>query len=1593
MDYRKSALKKIMKLIYASCCRGEIVTAQPCTVTPPVQAQHLQVPGMNQPVQVHSGARDLVGFLQFNRAYFYPSNVGQWTADVGYMLLTLTNEMGQHLGQELLKSPHFSNTPLNDSSNQSVFDNTRDVFSMTPMHTDTMRYLCGALTSIVLEGLYGKSPFMIQTCHFCLRNICCIDPTLGDVIMPFLLAALHPDAVNQSHMAPASMTAIGNIFKALLFPRPVMLCHLEELLELSLAGIDPSDTQKSLTTMSMYNSIFTWFPANTCSGDSAVARALLPAPDGSLDTAIPPTYLSIVAGGVASETPASTADEYHELFHSRVAPVLAAWAPRFTEKLLAVMDAKEKPHKGKQQSPMSSYIEESFFVVTACLSDDVRCNILSQVLDFCGSANATNAGKEIGKLLESLLTVQPALLPSALERIIDADVRSGTCSAEKLALRLRLIGACLRRTGGELILSHIDKVTFAFSDTYKLHSDKSVRKAVCKLMKDLLKGLASFYTLHPTRPRQAADAILGKGNHAATVDCEWHVPSPGCISAAVALLREHASGAMRQVESLLAVEQTCSSGGEGDSTDESSKLLVRKTEDKVVALLHILRRCLRGAAEVLGDVHSDAVGPDTPVPASDDMEQDADEASLRLLVATGRNHVFAISTPEDSQYLTTLRHSVICFLNRVQSLLDKCSTVGAPSSPLAGYANSPTVRSVLMKVFKITVNQRMAVLKNVDNVKKWFSMSKRMSKSSTSQYMERKLQRITYALCRSSPYANASLREVANQPWQRAIGSAEYWIGHDLCARSVSDRVWIQQAQRLKELSFNATNTELRTYGGASAFLTALRLLANTCGHEYDAIRSKANKIFQEVSCRFGWRIETLIVSALEQLSTPGTAHSTVSGALSILSMELVLKRIASIWRLQQNFFRSLRAFPTVLMSIPENDKRENLSNKLSGVFSRYLTTWHHNPLRAWTQDSVAPAAELVSSLLTEFGVRGETAASEEEGGGASATLRQQMYVASIVLTFIGHDDIQLPVGVWEWALGSLRQDHGQPMQMVALAALTKLACVVGNGAGAIDTGVVDIISNTLTVPANCQLLLQGLAHCHKGGATGQENAQWSKGIDSMFRNADYICNVLPRYSTAYAERTTFSAIFRSNNAFTFHQLLSILSNEVDNIPYNAIACLLSASKDIPSTNEEEARTVNATRAEILSGITRFLSDKESVGCPASVTAPAWNDCVNFLSDNTQRISLDYCCDYAEAIAFGLSARANSPSNVLCGFILSNASECFMDSSSDASMTNSSGSSDASSSGFTRQAKQLQLLRALLVADNIAVATVTSSNTKSLIGASLLASISERLGGRVSAFASPYLVLRLEISKLLALLTECDAEPVHMRPIVGKLLSECAGQRTATGSDTSTVSTSESSSSSGDSGDDKWKLACDTACRLLSTLLDSTMLARYSDFACILLSAALEGCGHPELEFSKFSHQICLKFAQTIKVGHRSSLQGASMDLLQEVLSAFVEKANHPSLHVRETVILALGVLLANNYPVMSTEEKKLCKDIFAGGFQDAKPEVQVLSVAAMTTYLSTKSIDELSVLAASYIKNSDILAARYDSISTTHLSICAVMI
>ena len=67
-----------------------------------------------------------------------------------------------------------------------------------------------------------------------LKNLVVIDNSLGDIIVPVLMSALDPSAVNQSHQAPVAMHTLNQLFAPLLYPRPIILKYLPSLLKVTL---------------------------------------------------------------------------------------------------------------------------------------------------------------------------------------------------------------------------------------------------------------------------------------------------------------------------------------------------------------------------------------------------------------------------------------------------------------------------------------------------------------------------------------------------------------------------------------------------------------------------------------------------------------------------------------------------------------------------------------------------------------------------------------------------------------------------------------------------------------------------------------------------------------------------------------------------------------------------------------------------------------------------------------------------------------------------------------------------------------------------------------------------------------------------------------------------------------------------------------------------------------------------------------------------------------------------------------------------------------------------------------------------------------
>lgn len=1496
-DTRNICVHKIAKLLYLEALRGPVVRISPTTTTPPKlpDGSTIQFPGFNNAGDVAEGTKEMMSFLQSLRPYFQPSNVGPWSTHLAYFISTYVAEICRHVAKSLCHQLD----PNPQGPN--VFE--------TGMDIPTIKFICGSLLILIIEGLYGKNMTMMQFSVACLKNLASLHDDFADIVFPILLNALDEKAVNQSHQAPVAMNTITVAFRQFMYPQPVALKYLPELLRLSIHGIDSNDPMKTGITLNMYCHIFHWIPIKI-KYDEMACR-----------TSYRVSYLDMLENNYSNIVDASSATientSYAEAF-AHLGPAIETWVIAFFDKVFNFAENREKPRENEAKSHSSpsntgAALCEAIDVVCSSADDEVHAMITKKVLEYLKSGLPVNAAKEMAKLLEALVGRSPCILPDVIEVLIDDDIINNKCSYEKLAFRLRLIGGALRRAGS-VSISVMDQIQPLFTKACQegqITTEKTtaVRQAAGKLIKDSLKGLASFY------PRPQAPVGIGELNHANTAKVTWYSPGHDALESAASILKETVSESMQKLSTIC--QQLYDS-------NESKTVNIKETEETLLSHLCVIFGGIQGAAEVLGDSHAfDSDDSDINMGIESQQEQE-----MYTIVDTGRKDLK--SSEATAKLLSEFRFHVLKFLISINKMLSECSD----SSSLAVFRASSGMRCELMNIYHCVILQRMASFKQMDQDKKWYNMEKRINRSLIVKYM----------LFHSRAFKDTV---------KTNMSTIAYWRCHDLPSYNFNIRARLAFAKKQKEFSHASVRkcTNGKNQALTNLYLEGLSQLTSLCGHDYESIRNKAVSIFGPIASRFGWRLTDIIMPLISKISTAGTTYAEASGAFSIISQPYIMKRILGQWELTIMFMKSIEGSVGMIASIEEgSDKKEILLHRLTNAFNNYVSNFHHHAFHDGSKEA-NEASSIVSSYIKQESsttTSTTTANGSSDSSAASFGMRHTTFASYLVLHMVGHDDVVLPQGVWKWATRVVMDSIGEPAQIIGLAAMSKIAYILS-----LNNGHKNVVNLRREVEQSLPKmkwtkLLAGIARDHpKSEGNGDE---WSGNFNQILRGTMYLALFLPRSRFATtSDHNTFSKYFKKEHAILFTSLACI--NTTGKLTIEFMDIVFNAANDVPTTNEDETKDLNALKAEIFSGFCRAVFEKGS-SAVKDLNSTDMNAIQVYLKDklaeNINSISLEFSRDWAEALSFGLSSAPINVTNALTAYILQEL-EMTMLKSDKASME------VTGEEGFSRQSKLLILTTSLLNTD---ICNCSINNVgETAVGRALL-----DLFTRTDVeLISPYRTSRDNIAEIIALLSETSSSKMDMIPLLKKMSAQ--------------YFTGENE----DKEDESIKLKIKNAALCCQHAMDQffkvTSGYRISHLLVDLFTVLLDGCGHGEIEVAKQCHNTTIMVCSAVQVFDRDAL--GPEDPITALSHIIQRNTNNPSWHIRETVQIVAGVLLVNNWMVLSTDERKSIRDVFNEGMLDSKPEVQNLARLGMTAYLVAKPIEELNTLANAYIKNCNAFAER----------------
>lgn len=382
---------------------------------------------------------------------------------------------------------------------------------------------------------------------------------------------------------------------------------------------------------------------------------------------------------------------------------------------------------------------------------------------------------------------------------------------------------------------------------------------------------------------------------------------------------------------------------------------------------------------------------------------------------------------------------------------------------------------------------------------------------------------------------------------------------------------------------------------------------------------------------------------------------------------------------------------------------------------------------------------------------------------------------------------------------------------------------------------------------------------------------------------------------------------------------------------------------------------------------------------------------VTYFSEQVEKLSSDYFSDWAEAVYFVFSSGLCKLTNPLCCVTLdgfrrvlkvskpsagagAGAAACLINAAGEVidKMAEIEVARDNGEEGFAGMGKALTLTRAAMTGEINACALRNAPVGSPLSSSPLCALLAHILSEQESNFFSPFRNCRLEIGKIFSLLSESGcSDSLDLSAILSKIANAVnAGAGVPADDDISqnvanvvigelvsiasslSPFTADKDKSSGVTVPSATvaasKSAIETACAWAQFMSQTLPSWRSTD--CLpkragghgfggLLSIVLCGSGHADFELAKLSHEVCIRSLQGIRGDMRTSGVRVAGDILSIAVDVIVSQKDHPSFHVRETVMLCGFVLTAKNSYCLSESELKALKNLFIDGLHDVKPE------------------------------------------------------
>jgi len=924
-------------------------------------------------------------------------------------------------------------------------------------------------------------------------------------------------------------------------------------------------------------------------------------------------------------------------------------------------------------------------------------------------------------------------------------------SNKTVVYRLRCLAGAVRSCGVNII-KHKNEIKKAIA--FALGSkDKHVFKTGCKLLRHTLSTLCESYCicggLVPRISEKNGELIFGRSAQLHGDPIKWHVPNDECIQFASQLLNLHVLG---RIQHLPVSKATQNLDGTSDATLSIDIQGLRRC-------LRVIRYALRGGGGAVLDFHTTDPASGTMVVDVSDERSDVnlfpyEQAVINLLKNASKDTYKSMMTLRCklSSFIVSLLNLIASESFEICETSDTAGTgegvISIPERKYLGLISSdPKVCQEASDIALLLLTRRGAAFRSQESKNIWKAhkqLATDFAILAEADHMAESLQRAQmYGTSRAVFFKDG---EDAGKTLPRRLLVARIQLFHDSLQRTASFEI----PKRLRRLSMirkssrkvlfsnkistndlcksmiNIITTEpplaLDVYEGIFDGLFSLSCHSNT------QVRASAIGVADYAITRYGWFIKARVPRLLaaiklrdegmhgkfglpscsklkNEIDSQGKRKrlaEAMKGVCSMLAIPRASKEILSNEKFRHDFIRTICGNEDLVSLMPA-EEMQKMVHYLHSIFGPFRLGFYSLNRASNLEKNLHH--ETLSYLADILSTDKEMPDTEEVGDEKAAHWRKLLHACWFLTVMVDNYDLIGKDNVFAQRLFQicfqlLEDEHGQPLQRVALGLLGRLVMIIKEGPS------LQLLREELLKESFCRILGNALVYDHKEDTSvgGGHGAQWATGVADMIR--DSARNIAPKSLFPFQRTNQSSGIFKVSHAHLIERILTGLG-EIDAIIISRY--LLSFSKEMASSPpSEDQRNQQCTSAEIFAGVARAFLQMIS----GSALNEIWNaELIPFLVESIPKFPISLSGAYFDSIRFAIQFSPPNKFYPLTLWLFGKIEETLWEpkneqnSMSDFSESRVNGSDDSNgksisalgTEGFTAQSKWLYLCCALLV--------------------------------------------------------------------------------------------------------------------------------------------------------------------------------------------------------------------------------------------------------------------------------------------------------